>query len=164
MQRPAETKRYGSGKVIIELNRDILRLLIGFFVAVKPDADFECMAVMMEHSQDVKCVSWHPTEEVIFVLAECLLEIDSSFEDRFLHRRPTTIRSGFTLTMIPKIGLPLQHCQVTQEQSGQLHGHPAATTSLLPRMTSRSEFGDALLNTHGNLPVNSRVIQEAYTR
>lgn len=39
-----------------------------FFVAVKPDAEFECMAVMMEHDQDVKCVSWHPTEEVDFAL------------------------------------------------------------------------------------------------
>ena len=90
MQRVAETKRYGSGKVTIQLNHDIL-LLTSFFVAVKPDAEFECMAVMMEHSQDVKCVSWHPTEEVVFPLAVCLLKIDSSFGDGFLHRHPTTI-------------------------------------------------------------------------
>ena len=32
---------------------------------VHPDSDFECMAVLMEHGQDVKCVAWHPTEEVI---------------------------------------------------------------------------------------------------
>jgi WD40 repeat protein len=31
---------------------------------VQPDADFECMGVLMEHSQDVKCVAWHPSEEV----------------------------------------------------------------------------------------------------
>ena len=31
---------------------------------VHPDADFECMGVLMEHSQDVKCVAWHPKEEV----------------------------------------------------------------------------------------------------
>lgn len=31
---------------------------------VHPDSDFECMGVLMEHSQDVKCVAWHPTEEV----------------------------------------------------------------------------------------------------
>lgn len=33
--------------------------------AVGP-ADFECLAVLMEHSQDVKCVTWHPTDEVRF--------------------------------------------------------------------------------------------------
>jgi hypothetical protein len=31
---------------------------------VQPDADFECMGVLMEHTQDVKCVAWHPREEV----------------------------------------------------------------------------------------------------
>ena len=31
---------------------------------VQPDADFECMGVLMEHTQDVKCVAWHPSEEV----------------------------------------------------------------------------------------------------
>ena len=33
-------------------------------ILVQPDADFECMGVLMEHTQDVKCVAWHPTEEV----------------------------------------------------------------------------------------------------
>jgi hypothetical protein len=33
-------------------------------VPVQPDSDFECIAVMMEHSQDVKTLSWHPKEEV----------------------------------------------------------------------------------------------------
>lgn len=31
---------------------------------VQPDAEFECMGVLLEHSQDVKCVAWHPHEEV----------------------------------------------------------------------------------------------------
>lgn len=35
-----------------------------------PDADFECMGVLMEHSQDVKCVAWHPKEEVSRKLSE----------------------------------------------------------------------------------------------
>lgn len=35
-----------------------------YSVIVHPDADFECMGVLMEHSQDVKCVAWHPKEEV----------------------------------------------------------------------------------------------------
>ncbi|KAI5475144.1 cytosolic iron-sulfur protein assembly protein 1 [Pseudohyphozyma bogoriensis] len=28
-------------------------------------AEFECLAVLMEHSQDVKSVTWHPTEELL---------------------------------------------------------------------------------------------------
>lgn len=28
------------------------------------DAEFECVAVLMDHTQDVKQVVWHPTEEV----------------------------------------------------------------------------------------------------
>jgi hypothetical protein len=31
---------------------------------VQPDADFECIAVMMDHGADVKCVAWHTREEV----------------------------------------------------------------------------------------------------
>lgn len=31
--------------------------------AVGP-AEFECLAVLMEHTQDVKSVTWHPSEEV----------------------------------------------------------------------------------------------------
>lgn len=32
-------------------------------VAIGP-SEFECLAVLMEHTQDVKAVTWHPTEEV----------------------------------------------------------------------------------------------------
>jgi len=35
---------------------------------VQPDAEFECMGVLLEHSQDVKCVAWHPSEEVSVVV------------------------------------------------------------------------------------------------
>ncbi|KAJ9098550.1 hypothetical protein QFC19_006318 [Naganishia cerealis] len=31
---------------------------------VQPDSDFECISVMMEHTQDVKTLAWHPKEEV----------------------------------------------------------------------------------------------------
>lgn len=33
-------------------------------MGVQPDADFECIAVMMDHTQDVKTIAWHPKEEV----------------------------------------------------------------------------------------------------
>ncbi|THH12791.1 hypothetical protein EW146_g7362 [Bondarzewia mesenterica] len=29
------------------------------------DQDFECMGVLMEHTQDVKAVAWHPKEEIL---------------------------------------------------------------------------------------------------
>jgi hypothetical protein len=32
---------------------------------LQPGNDFECVAVLNGHSQDVKCVTWHPTEDVL---------------------------------------------------------------------------------------------------
>lgn len=31
---------------------------------MEADDDFECVAVLQEHSQDVKAVVWHPHEDV----------------------------------------------------------------------------------------------------
>jgi hypothetical protein len=67
----AEIRRCGYGKANIPSfsswsETDLL--------LVHPDADFECMGVLMEHSQDVKCVAWHPREEVNLVF---LLELAS---------------------------------------------------------------------------------------
>lgn len=33
-------------------------------LSVQPDAEFECLGVLMHHTQDIKCVAWHPKEEV----------------------------------------------------------------------------------------------------
>ena len=33
--------------------------------AVEADNDFECAAVLQQHSQDVKFVAWHPHDEVV---------------------------------------------------------------------------------------------------
>jgi WD40 repeat protein len=30
------------------------------------EEDFECLAVLQEHEQDIKCLAWHPTEPVFF--------------------------------------------------------------------------------------------------
>jgi hypothetical protein len=46
---------------------------------VLPDADFECMGVLMEHSQDVKSVAWHPREEV-----SQLFSLDPAVHEFFL--------------------------------------------------------------------------------
>jgi WD40 repeat protein len=32
---------------------------------LQPGNDFECVAVLNGHTQDVKCVKWHPTEDVL---------------------------------------------------------------------------------------------------
>jgi hypothetical protein len=66
-----ETRAYGSGKVRLlswpppptTTMRTAALNFTNHPAAVGP-ADFECLAVLMEHSQDVKCVTWHPTDEV----------------------------------------------------------------------------------------------------
>ena len=73
---------------------------------------------------------------------------------RFSHRDPTTIRSSFMSTIHPKTGSASQRYPVTQEQCGLSRGHPAVTILPLPRTISLSEFGDGLLNTHGNFPIS----------
>lgn len=53
----------GSGKVRFGSSwRDELGADPALSLAVGP-AEFECLAVLMEHSQDVKAVTWHPYEE-----------------------------------------------------------------------------------------------------
>lgn len=32
--------------------------------SVLPDGEFETISVLMEHTQDVKAVAWHPLDEV----------------------------------------------------------------------------------------------------
>jgi cytosolic iron-sulfur protein assembly protein CIAO1 len=49
--------------VFPKFSTGISALLTIVFV-VHPDSDFECAAVLMEHTQDVKAVAWHPHEDV----------------------------------------------------------------------------------------------------
>ena len=53
----------GMGRLVMRLNQ-FIPWISDKLVSVLPDADFECMGVLMEHSQDVKSVAWHPREEV----------------------------------------------------------------------------------------------------
>lgn len=73
---------------------------------VQPDSEFECLSVMMEHSQDVKMVTWHPHEEVCRTsLTQILasgsyddtikLYVDDPSEDWFCY----TTLSGHTSTV-----------------------------------------------------------------
>ena len=71
---------------------------------VHPDHDFECMGVLMEHSQDVKCIAWHPTEEVrlpLFPLSSrdripLFLTCPRPTQRRSSPPRPTTTPSNYT--------------------------------------------------------------------
>ena len=38
-----------------------------FTVALNDGEDFECISVLHEHTQDVKCVRWHPHDEVLCI-------------------------------------------------------------------------------------------------
>ena len=67
----AEIKLSGYGKVsgLLAFSYSILlNQTIHTTILVHPDSDFECMGVLMEHTQDVKCVAWHPKEEVCISL------------------------------------------------------------------------------------------------
>jgi WD40 repeat protein len=50
---------FGRVKDIFEFNE-----IITF--QVQEDSEFECIAVLHGHSQDVKSVLWHPTKEILF--------------------------------------------------------------------------------------------------
>ncbi|GJJ10550.1 hypothetical protein Clacol_004777 [Clathrus columnatus] len=34
-------------------------------ILVQPDAEFECLGVLMHHTQDIKHVAWHPKEQIL---------------------------------------------------------------------------------------------------
>ena len=38
------------------------------FAVINDGEDFECVSVLHEHTQDVKCVRWHPHEEVMLYM------------------------------------------------------------------------------------------------
>lgn len=55
---------------------------------VQPDAEFEVLNVLLEHTQDVKCVAWHPKEEILASASyddTIKLYIDDPSEDWFCY-------------------------------------------------------------------------------
>ena len=42
-----------------------------YLLADEEDDEYECAAVLSKHEQDVKCVVWHPTDDVC-VLSHCI--------------------------------------------------------------------------------------------
>ena len=67
---------------------------------VQPDSDFECLSVLIEHTQDVKFVTWHPHEEVR--IASCGAYI------RYWHQPLTMTPSNCILMILLKIGFVIQ--------------------------------------------------------
>lgn len=59
-------RAFGSGKVSQSCRLSNERFGRRADLIVQPDSDFECIAVMMEHGQDVKSLAWHPHEEVSY--------------------------------------------------------------------------------------------------
>ena len=43
-------------------------LKTGSYVLVDEDQEYECASVLSSHTQDVKCVLWHPHEDVSLML------------------------------------------------------------------------------------------------
>lgn len=59
----AGIRAFGSGRV--SPYKYDLGSHLTFISLVQPDAEFECLSVMMEHSQDVKAVAFHPREDIL---------------------------------------------------------------------------------------------------
>lgn len=75
------------------------------------------MGVLMSHTQDVKCVAWHPTEEVVITVLFPALEHKTdaltaglNFSiSRFSHPGLTMTRSDYTSTILQMIGTISRH-------------------------------------------------------
>jgi cytosolic iron-sulfur protein assembly protein CIAO1 len=82
------TKVFGYGKVS--------PLLVTLMIADEDD-EFECLAVLQEHTQDVKSVNWHPTEPI---LASCsyddTIRLYYPDQDEFI---PISVLKGHTSTV-----------------------------------------------------------------
>jgi hypothetical protein len=81
-------RRFGYGRV--RVSRPLISTGDLTPLAVHPDADFECMGVLMEHTQDVKCVAWHPSEEVVMIPLHLLHNLTST-QRRYSPQAHTTI-------------------------------------------------------------------------
>ena len=78
---------------------------------VKPGEDDECLSVLMDHTQDVKCVAWHPTEEVSLsvllyspISRPHRVNRHSTPQYRSLPPHPTMIQSNSTSMIPPRTG------------------------------------------------------------
>lgn len=147
--------QFGCGKVtstlpVLTLDSQLIMIEVRGCVAVGP-AEFECLAVLMEHSQDVKCVTWHPNEEVQpLSLFSCLARYSSplSSDDSCWHPLPTMIKYTSTHQILTTTnGLsPTNSPHLTRAQSGPSHSLPAVPTSPRRGTTYPSRSGRGYLS------------------
>lgn len=71
----------------------VLELIILNDNPVQPDAEFETLSVLMEHTQDVKAVTWHPKEEVRILGSESKKERVWLSQKKHSNRRKRLTRS-----------------------------------------------------------------------
>ena len=88
----------------------------------QPDADYECIGVLIEHSQDVKCVLWHPKEEVRMA-SDSKYSLTShslfiTYVNRSWHLHHMTIPSKCTSMIHLATGIATPHCKHTLLQYG----------------------------------------------
>ena len=130
---------------------------------VHPDGDFETISVLMEHTQDVKCVAWHPTEEVYQYLSLNLPKLPPLCRSSPQHHMTTP--SNSTSTTPPMTGSHLPRLQGMNRPYGVLRGHPLSpstriqTTPLEDRTrtsphaakTAQYAYGSARHSTNGSV-------------
>lgn len=75
---------------------------------VQPDSDFECLSVMIEHTQDVKSLAWHPREEV-----------RAKNSRSFWRPRRTMTRSSCMLMTRPRTGSAMPRSRATSLRCGR---------------------------------------------
>jgi hypothetical protein len=111
--------------------------------SVMPDSDFECAAVLMEHTQDVKAVAWHPREDVS--ASQYLPTILTKRSRRsWPPRRTTTLYTSTQTTGARTIGLPSAYSRVTRPLSGRSRSRRKASTSPAYQTTVLSASGSAV--------------------
>lgn len=100
------------------------------------------MGVLLEHSQDVKCVAWHPHEEVNIVDKGIASVIANPYRGlRFWPLDLTTILSNFTWTTLRMTGIASPLSKATNPLSGPFRGVHVVDILRLHRTIKQFEFG-----------------------
>jgi hypothetical protein len=134
-----EIKRSGFGKVRYYW-AFFSSLHSSLFLKVHPDGDFETISVLMEHTQDVKCVAWHPTEEVRPSLPVIHYTHSS---DRFSRLHLMTTLSNSTSKTPQTTGSASPPSPDTVPPSGPSRGLPPST----PRNSAQAQHTDPVPRT-----------------
>ncbi len=161
-----ETKLYGFGKVCSDSFDRRHCIIVEFFATVKPDADFECMGVLMTHSQGRQMRRLAPFRrgqlDTLYERTEITQMISNSVDSRvgLIRREDKPIRGKIRWT----IGMTLPPSPGTRERFGPSHSRLAGITWPPAATIKRYEFGKEWRNTNGSLTPHCKAMIEAYTR